>query len=395
MRFARPSAAVALAASALSLALLTPDAGRAQDILWYSFESQSGDVPNRAAAGPRSARIVSTNKGPDRVPGLYADAAKQKDYALASFDEWDDKTLRAKNHNYLDTGWTEGLSGSFTLAFFVRYGVIAQGGGAQYVFGGDDGFRCFTEGRARQGLSIAGWGGIGYVDLAFDVRAASVNNWLHIAVVFDDKARKARWYIDARLVATVDLLGPIAIGTRKKGLRVGAHDTLQSPNVWHIDDFRLFKGVKTEEEIKIWRYESGKVGDGCGGGTITEARGARASLGGTYDLNLFGAAESDVILGIGFSSTKFGTLDLPLDLGPIVDKQLDGCKWYISPDLLFPAKTNAGGLFPAKIPMPNDAHLAGSSFWVQALFAKIRIVNQKPQTRWLSSNAWRVVVVPR
>lgn len=366
----------------------------AQDVLWYSFESKTGDVPNRAAGGPRTAKLVSTNKGPDRVPGVFRDAQGGGDFALASFDEWDDKALRAKNYNYLDTGWTAGIKGSFSIGFYLRYGVVALNGGAQYLFGGDDGFRCFTEGRADQGLSIAGWGGIGYVDLDIDLRAATVNNWVHIVVVFDDKARKASWYVDGKFVSAVDLLGPIEIGPWKKGFRVGTNDTLVSPNVWQIDDFRLAKGIVSEEQIAIWRYESGKVGEGCQG-SFSPAVGARPVLGKTYDCELRAWRNTTVVLFLGLSSTKFGALDLPLDLDKFIGDELKDCKWYISPDLLFLGKTDAGGLYRLPMPMPADPALAGAALWAQALFTWSDKSQTEPVQRWQSSNAWRIVFVPR
>lgn len=375
--------------------LCTRAASAQQDVLWYSFEKKTGLVDNRAAGpkrGPATAKIVSTNKGADRVEGFQKDAKNGGgDYALASFDDWDKATRLAKNANYLDTGWTAGLSGSITLAFFVRYGVVTEPGGAQYVFGGDDGFRCFTEGRAKTGLSVAGWGGFGYVDLNWDLRAASVNNWVHVALVFDDAKRVARWYIDGKLVETVPIFGPIKIASRKQGFRIGAHDTLISPNVWHLDEFRLAEGALSEEEIAVWRYESGSRGDGCRA-TLRAATGARPIIGGpAYTLEARGQPSALAIVAFGLSSKKLGTIDLPLDLGDFIGDALDNCSWYTSSEILFTSAADATGLLKLPIPMPTDPGLSGFPLWAQALLTW----DDKGKRRWQSTNAWRMVFVPR
>lgn len=377
----------------LALVSIAAPVTRAQDVLWYSFESNTGTtVRNRAPLGPSSATIVSTNKNGAYFQGIHADNKQQQDYALASFDDWDTATRTAKNYNYLDTGWTAAHTGSCTIAFFVRSKIATQPGGAQYLFGGDDGFRCFTEGRAKSGLSLAGWGGFGYLDLPMDLRILTWGKWVHVAIVLDDSARLAKFYVDGKEKASQVLFGPIAFGPRKNGLRIGAYDTLQSPSVYNVDDFRFTARALTESEIEAWRYQSGAFGAGCKA-TLDAVSGAKPILGGAnYELEIRGQSKALAVLGLGLSSTKLGAIDLPLDLGPLIDKELDGCKWYTSSELMIPLPLDAAGYAKVPLPMPTDPNLSGLPLWFQALASW---TDSNNTTKWQTTNGWRLVFVPR
>ena len=366
----------------------------AQDVLWYSFEAKTGTtVPNRAPFGPATATIVSTNKNGDRMAGIHADAKQELDYALASFDDWDATTRTAKNHNYLDTGWTAAHTGSCTIGFYVRSTVITQPGGAQYLFGGDDGFRCFTEGRAKSGLSLAGWGGFGYLDMTFDLRPLTWAKWVHIAIVLDDAARLAKFYVDGELKSSQTLYGPISFGPRQKGLRIGAHDTLLSPSVYNVDEFRFTARALTEDELAGWRYESGSFGTSCRATLDASVSTARPVLGGpNYGLDIRGQPSALAIVAFGFSSVKLGALDLPLDLGPFVGSELNGCKWFTSSELIFAVALDATGTFKLQVPMPGDLGLSGFALVAQAMATW---TDASKAVKWQTTNPWRMVFVPR
>src|SRR5690606_23865116 len=89
----------------------------------------------------------------------------------------------------VDSGWPIEIAGSHTIAFWTRH---AQGSATSYVFGSGTGnARCYFTGSY---LSLRDWGLLPFVDSASDPDALS--GWHHWALVVDDAAGTAQWYLD-------------------------------------------------------------------------------------------------------------------------------------------------------------------------------------------------------
>lgn len=350
-------------------------AAQAQDVLHYDFRAGKGTTANNGArgakAGPATGTLVGTNKAHWTVG--------KHDSALNGVDTFDYTAMKG-SHNYLDTGWKGSLSGSFTIAFFVRRNLAIPQIGALYLFGGDDGFRGFMRGRARSGISVAGWGG-DYIDLRQDIESLAAKGWVHLALVVDDAKLQGTWYIDGKAEPAQALFAKVAIKARQNGFRVGAHDRLSTPSFWAIDGFRLTNRALSELEIKAWTTRAQPYGKGCGG-TLEVASG-EPRLGKTLTLQLRDRPTVNSLLWIGFA------IGPEFDLGTVTGRtEVDGCPFSALPTMSVFGRTAADGVARFPFALPNDAALLGLAFYNQAI-----AIDDKLE-KMTSSNGYLFTVIP-
>ena len=353
------------------------------EILHYGFDEGKGlSTANKARgpiAGPASGKIVSTNKKQWRDPGRLG-------WALHSIDDYDYSKNVVKSWNYVETGWTQKLEGSFSVGFYFYKGLDYARLGAFYLFGGDDGFRCFTDGRAGTGLSVAGWGG-NYLDLRQDLRGAAKNKWVHVALVVDDKKRIAIWYVDGVEKARERIFDKPVIKARK-GFRIGSYDRPERSTPWHLDEFRLVAGVATPLDIKAWSLRSVSYGSACKGAQLGPVNASPPKLGtNKFALRVRAAPKALSLIGLGFSGTKLGAIPLPLALDKVFGDSWKGCSLQSSFDILIPNVLGQDGIGYKPIALPNDATLAGFTLYAQA------IVLGKAASAQATTNGWIFSIV--
>ena len=352
---------------------------RAQaEILHYGFDEATGlTVKNKARgalAGPATGKIVSTNDRQRHDTGRLIKA-------LHSLDKYDYKNNVVKSWNYVETGWTKKVEGSFSVGFFYRVGLSYGGLGAFYLFGGNDGFRCFTDGRIGSGLSVAGWGG-GYLDLRQDMRREGTSKWVHVVLVVDDKTRTAVWYVDGEEKSRERIFTKPILKARTS-FRIGAHDRLRSTSPWHLDEFRLVARALTPLEIKSWALLSTSFGSGCNAAQLGPHDASPPKLGtNKFALRVRSTPKAVSLIGVGFSRTKFGAIPLPFALDKAFGKAWKDCSLLASFDLMILNVLGDDGIGYKALALPNDQRLAGLTLYAQAL------VFGKATTARAASNGW-------
>ena len=127
------------------LLALTASAVPAQsDVLYYKFEAGAGKKAINFAAGtglaPAEGTFVNTYPG----GGSWALGKFGQGALLGShFDPKNPGTRNSAYYNYLNTGWLPKITGSFTVAWFMKERVN-PGTSLSYLFSGVGSFRCFS-----------------------------------------------------------------------------------------------------------------------------------------------------------------------------------------------------------------------------------------------------------
>lgn len=337
---------IALALSSLSVAQTS------NEILYYKFDALAGNrAINQYSGGPRFGNLVTTAKQ-FRAPGKFGNALQGAESGSA--------------YNYIDSGYTAAIAGSFSFAFFMKERTTLPNSLAYYFFSGEGSFRLFTSGAAGNGLQCRGWGGAN-LGLTTDIRTPAATRWVHVALSVDGVNKTATWYVDGVQQSRSTIAAAANVPARTVGYRVGAHTRLTTTTWWDIDEFRFLTRPITEVEAKTWSAAAIDYGKGCGA-TLGAVANQDPKLGNArFGMELQAKAGSPALLSVGFSATKLlGAIPMPLDLGPIFPT-LNGCMWESSMDLLGTGLVPASGKLVFPFPIPNLPALVQLPLYSQAL----------------------------
>lgn len=232
------------------------------DLIYYPFLNVTGPTVRNLYAGtgnpvPATGNFVSTNTNGPWVPaGRTGPCMRGKDVKSTS------------TYNYIDTGWKGGLTGSMTIAWFMKLrtdlGFLSNNlPNIGYFITGNGSFRMFTGGVANKGFILRAWGGqpadiylgggAAVPHTGYDLHAAAKNAWVHVALVVDPTAGTAIYYVDGAPKQTTNITGslnlPVSAGNN---FRVGAHTSLGTAFNYDVDEFRLLNRAATPAEIQSW-----------------------------------------------------------------------------------------------------------------------------------------------
>lgn len=234
----------------------------ATDLIYYPFVAGTGNSVLNLYAGtnnpvPRNGTMVSTNGGGAwEANGRTGACMRGKD------------STSATNYTYVDTGWKGGMTGSMTMAWFMRLrtdlGLLSNNlPNIGYFTTGIGSFRVFTGGVANRGLVIRAWGG-SPADIylgggsplphtGYDLHTAAKSRWVHVALVIDASAGTGTWYVDGAAQQVTAITGSVNLPTSTgNNLRVGAHTSTGTAFNYDVDDFRLLNRAATPAEISQW-----------------------------------------------------------------------------------------------------------------------------------------------
>ncbi len=355
-----------------------------QDVLYYKFDAQGGNkVINYARSsvkGPNEGTLMGNASVAQRwAKGLYNGAL------------YGGETSRWKTRqNYVDTGWDGVFTGSFTVAWFMKLrGQQAGINDLSYAFSGVGPFRCFTNGIALKGLMVRGWGGKD-LWLTADVQSLAAKRWVHVALVVNDKAKVAVWYLDGKAQAPIKITKTPKVSKGKHAFRVGFHETLATPFQYDVDEFRFSRKATPALEMAGWargtQAADGPYGKACGGSlgplypgqipwTRTGKYGVRASF----------TRAGPVVFLLGSSRTSllgFPNL-LPFDLGPVFSG-LKGCPLQSSMEFVLATSVGKSGVVDFPLPIPGNSKYTRMTLYVQCL-----LLNAGKQE---STNGWAISI---
>lgn len=326
-------------------------------ILHYKFEEGGGDRVINYASGsgiaPSEGSIVSTNAIPFAA-GQFGRGS------LAGADS-------STTHNYVDSGWTGPLNGSWSIAWFMKERTPLPNTLAYYFFSGMGSFRAFTSGAAGTGIRLGGFGGSD-VTLSTDVRTPAATRWVHVACVVDAAAQTGTWYVDGVQQSSTATTGA-NLPVNATSFRVGMHTRLTTGSYWDIDEFRLVDHAATAAEVMAWATVdvAAESAFGAGCGANLDALGAAPALGSPlYTWDIGGTPNAPFSLAIGFSRTMMGAAPLPFDLGMIIPS-LAGCRWESSADVFVGSSIGGTGTGQVSLPIPNAPSLVGVVVYSQAI----------------------------
>lgn len=271
-------------------------------------------------------------------------------------------------HSFVDTGWSGGFYGSFSVGFFVKR-RFDHSQSLSYFFSGAGDFRCFTGGAAGKGIWCRGWGG-NPLGLAYDVRSGSNGKWVHIALSVDHLAKKAIWYVDGIARSTITITKPAFVPASSASFKIGMHVSTTSASFYDIDEFILANRVASQAEIKQWaenRAADGMFGRGCIA-SLSSENGAPKLGNVGYRYLLEAPPSSPYVISLGITRLKlFGVVNLPLDLGTLFFG-FQGCMLESSLLLTPGGLTDANGVGKLTLPLAASlTFLDGVTLYNQAL----------------------------
>ena len=164
--------------------------------------------------------------------------------------------------SWVNTGYTDAVTGSFTVAFFMKESV-AVANTLSYQISGRGSFRMFTGGVAYEGLYLRAWGGVP-ADLVLrgvsnqvtaqpyiDLRSKAATDWIHIALVVDANAMVATYYVNGSPFSTTPITAAANIATGLPFM-VGMHTSAGYRSNQHLDDFRFSTDAVPPHRIQDW-----------------------------------------------------------------------------------------------------------------------------------------------
>jgi PKD repeat protein len=340
------------------------------DILQYSFNEPRGAAVANSAVGSPAPAFGTAKAG---TTGAPANPNWQGDPGRSAWqgNEPNFGCLGADNvtpyENRVDTGWPFVLSGSHTITYWSRPTGAAPS--FPYAFGAATASaRAYYAGTY---MSLRSWGNIpGFVDSASDPKA--LPGWSHWALVVDDAAGTAQWYVNGVPDGAQASFTPNTFAVNLGNFLVGGYTTSTAlyTRYFEMDDFRLYGRALTPAEIlgcAVQEQASATTfGAGCAGasGVPTIAgSGGQPTVGNAafqIDIGNVEAGQLTALL-IGVLAVDGGArpLDISFLFGP-------GCVAETLPDLgAFVAGVGPSSSFPLTI--PNDPALAGGHVYAQAL----------------------------
>ncbi|MEE2887272.1 MAG: LamG-like jellyroll fold domain-containing protein [Planctomycetota bacterium] len=237
------------AISLLAVTLWLTGTVTSQDVIYYPFLTGSGTTVTNLGSGPATGTLATTNTtNSGWTTGKF-------DNALAGVDA-------AGTGSWVNTGYTAAVTGSFTVAFFMKESFPVANT-LSYQISGRGSFRMFTGGVAYEALYLRAWGGapadlilrgpsnqIGgqpYINL----RAKAAMGWVHIALVVDATAMVATYYVDGSPFSTTPITAPANI-LAGSAFMVGMHTSAGLRSNQHLDDFRFSTNAVPPHQIQAW-----------------------------------------------------------------------------------------------------------------------------------------------
>ena len=262
-----------------------------------------------------------------------------------------------------DTGWHGDLGGRLTVAFALREDTPPGGAAAIVAL---DAFRIFTGGAAGNGLRCVGWGGTpASLDLNVDIQALAAAGWVHVALVIDDDAGQARWFVNGVGAPPIPIAGGVSLPPSASTLSLGAAGAVTSHH--HIDEVRVENAAVAAPTVASWASASPAAAMPYSAtcGASLRADGVPTLGNAAFRLRIEAPPGSAVLTTLGVGATLQG-LPLPFDLG-LLDPSLAGCQWYSDlagqlPTLLVPGS----GVLLVGLPIPPSPALRGVELHLQA-----------------------------
>jgi len=290
--------------------------------------------------------------------------------------------LRADNvapfESVVDTGWDLDVAGSLTISFWARLAAPPGTAAPSYAFGVVDGSsaRCYyTGGR----LSLRGFGSLPNIDTSVD--PGSLTGWHHYAVVVDDQAGTASWYLDG--FADGPLIRFAAGTAQVQGGRflIGGYGASESrfTRYFELDDFRFHGSALSMAQIQgsltSENPTTALFGAGCAGPTgipqLESIGGAPSALGNpSFALRVTGmqpGMPAYVNLGIKQTSARI----LPFNVGAVLDPYI-GCSIDCLNDLIALGVPNQGGAGLVSVPLATAPALAQFHIYAQVMVLSLQ-----------------------
>ncbi|MCU0866815.1 MAG: PKD domain-containing protein [Planctomycetes bacterium] len=284
------------------------------------------------------------------------------------------------SRNHVNTGWPM-LAQDMTIAWWHRIGTFGAGtaNAFAYVFGGNGNVRCFVEGAAGLGRMRYAGTAVGDFTSVTDVKTGRAGVWTHMALVVDNAAGTASWYVDGVLDASTSFTPGAHLATNPE-LLVGRHNGTQNYSLFYsMDDFRLYSRPLTAGEIAT--LASGtqaatttNYGVGCAGTLPSAPRagsdGGAPQIGNTaYNVTVSGAEPLSIgltLFGIYQNQFSTGGGPLPFDISFLGLGFAAGCNLEVGEVLGTPLTvTSATGTASVALAIPAVPSLAGSHFYAQ------------------------------
>jgi PKD repeat protein len=346
---------------------------RSPEILEFQFNEARGATVNNTAStnlAPPTAVVAQTNGTPvaqawQADPGRIGFGGNEPGFGCLGADS------SSPYEHRVDTGWPIDITGSHTIMFWANN---TGSSGSSYAFGSGSGSsgRCWytTSGY----MSLRSWGTLGtsYVDTATD--PAALTGWNHWAVVIDDAAGTAQWYLNGAADGTGQTFTPNSFTYQGGNFTIGSYGTTTASfftRYWEMDDFRLYARALTPAELMTAMAAENPTtaifGDGCIGPSVvpslSASGGAPAVGNAAFTIDVAGLeAGVPQALNLGVLTVSGGLL--PYDLGVLL-ANFTGCFAETLPDIS--VSLAGGSTANVSVPIPNIPAIAGSHAYVQTV----------------------------
>ncbi|MBK8980013.1 MAG: PKD domain-containing protein [Planctomycetes bacterium] len=344
------------------------------DILEFQFNEPRGARVNNTAS-----TTIAPAYGTVTLPAGPPNAIWQGDAGRTGFgaNEPGIGCLGADNvtpyESRIDTGWPFNIVGSHTIMFWARVQSVTSFG---YAFGGSVGSaRCYHDGSR---WSLRSYGSLGTASTAYVLSASNpmtLVGWNHWAMVLDDAAGTAQWYLNGVADGTPTAFSPNTFVASGLGnFIVGDYGTLTSSHFTRyadMDDFRIYGRALTPAEIMTAMASenatTGTFGNGCSGPATTPFIGAGGSapvIGNpTFTIDV-GGMEAFVPQALNIAAFAVAGGVLPYNLGGVLPT-FAGCSAELFPDV----SVGLAGTATASVPIaiPAIPALAGAHAYAQAI----------------------------
>lgn len=277
------------------------------EILYYKFNGSGTTVPNLASSPPSGTSTAS-------LVGSISQGSTGTCNGKALVG-----TGATSTNDYVNTGWTTSVSGSWTISFWTNN--IPSTTTTYYIFGDVNAgsFRCFTGGVAGAG----NWILRGPLTDVQVVGGASTSPAV-TTFVYDSTAGKIFAYLNGTLVNTVNQTGFSLSGSGP--FKVGGYSSSNSlPSGSLMDEFRFYRRALSATEVAKLRY-LGNTYDSIGvskcGSHISPTGKTYTTTGIYYDTISPNYYNCDSILITNLTIKKNSTSTLTVS----------ACESYLSPD---------------------------------------------------------------
>jgi hypothetical protein len=330
----------------------------AQDILHYKFDGACGStVINYAAGSPAPATgTIVTNLG-GATPASWT--AGRFGLALARAG-----VQAGQTSNYVDTGWAPVISGSLSIACWLKIDPAASWQSLNGLFSTVPAgiISCFQVST----LVIFTIPGVGTITNSYFVPMARAG-WTHLALVIDAATRQSTLYVNGiGQLASAFAVTPSWTAT---GFQIGHYNN--SANLaLDIDEFILANRAMTAAEIAVLAADprGADAAFGTSSGPTFAGNGQRPIPGNqSYGLVLnANAGAAWLVFGTSRCTMAGGTINLPVDLG-LLHPLLAGLQGQVDSNLGALSLLVSGGATQVPFPLPNLPGLSGFQCYGQAL----------------------------